>query len=146
MKLKTDFISNSSSTAFVVLIPSNFHIDIGDIEILWDNVDEEDNLSIEQIQTEVIDLIDVLKIGENVWCYGHDYTHPAIYDTIIKLCRKNKFILSIEDLNGEGNNMIQGIREEQVKDIIINSINMDETFNFLKKESEVVKKKLKDLH
>ena len=139
MKLKSDFVTNSSSTAFVVLIPKNFHIDAGDIKILWANVSDKNDISVEQVQTEVIDLIDVLKIGESVWCYAYDYTHPTVYETIIELCRENNFILSTKDFNGEGNDMIQGVNEEKVNKIILNSINMDETFNFLKKESKDVK-------
>jgi hypothetical protein len=35
--------------------------------------------------------------------------------------------------------MIAGVREEQIEDIIFNSINLNETFKFLRKESEDVK-------
>ena len=139
MKLKSDFVTNSSSTAYVVLIPENFHINEGDIEITWNDVQEDEDISIEQIQTEVLDLIDVLKIGENIWCYGHDYTHPEIYNTVLNLCHKNNFILTVKDFNGEGNNTIQGVQEEKVRDIILNSIDINETFNFLRKEKKDVK-------
>lgn len=140
MKTKDDFVTNSSSTAYVVLIPENFHINAGDIKISWDCVDEEEQLPVEQIHKEVLDLIDVLKIGEDVWCYGYEYTHPEIYDTIIELCRENNFILTVKDLNGEGNNMIQGIPEKKVTDIILNSTDLNKTFNFLRKEKDDVKK------
>lgn len=124
MKLKSDFVTNSSSTAYVVLIPNNFHIDAGDIEISWDCIGEDEDLPIEQIHKEVLEIIEELKDGGNIWCYGLDYVHPGIYNSVLNLCEKNKFILSIEDLNGEGNNMIQGVKEEKVNEIIINSINI----------------------
>ena len=134
MKLKTDFVTNSSSTAYVVLIPKNFHISEDDIEITWGSVDEEEEITAELIKRETIELINDLKDGDSIWYYGFDGVHPEIYNTVLEVCEKNKFILSTKDLNGEGNNMIQGIEEEKIKEIIFNSINLEETFNFLKKE------------
>lgn len=139
MKLKSDFVTNSSSTAYVVLIPNNFHIDAGNIEILWDSVGPEDNLSVEQIHKETLEIIEELKNGGDIWYYGFDGVHPQIYHTVLRVCEDNKFIISCKDLNGEGNNMIAGVREEQIEDIIFNSINLNETFKFLRKESEDVK-------
>lgn len=141
MKLKTDFVTNSSSTAYVVLIPNNFHIDAGDIEISWDSVDPEDNLSVEQIHKETLEIIEELKNGGDIWYYGFDGVHPQIYHTVLRVCEDNKFIISCKDLNGEGNNMIAGVQEEQIEEIIFNSIDIGKTFKFLHKEKDDVKEK-----
>jgi hypothetical protein len=141
VKLKSDFVTNSSSTAFVVLIPTTFHIDAGDIKILWDSVDPEEDLSVEQIHKETLEIIEKLKDGGDIWYYGLDGVHPQIYHTVLQICEDNKFIVLGKDLNGEGNNMIAGIKEETVNNIIINSININKTFNFLQKEKDDVKEK-----
>jgi len=142
MKIKFDFITNSSSTAFVVLIPNKFYADENEIKKLYDN-SPYDEVTDEKLFNELPEYIESLKAGDNIWYYGSDGADQTLWCLIIDLCRDHKLILASLDMNGEGNNIIQGIKEEQIEELFINNIDISSMFNMIQRESKNVTEKTK---
>ena len=140
MKIKSDFITNSSSTAYVVLIPNRFQVRDSDVKKIYANNSTEDydevyNMDIHEL---IIESIEKLKEGEELHTYGDDEETPAaVYYTILEICSNHGMIITSTDLGGEGNNTIMGIKEENVQDIMFNHIDMDSFFNTLKQGEDV---------
>ena len=126
MKIKTDFVTNSSSTGFIVVIPRDFIPDKKRIIAHFDYYDretggEEEKFSENKIVVEFNLCLDLLKDGDNLWFYGEDGTDWRIFNAMTEICDENGFLIVVMDINSEGNNRIQGIKEEDINKWFMNT-------------------------
>ena len=126
MKIKTDFVTNSSSTGFIVSIPKDFIPDKKRIIAHFDYYDretggEEEKFSENKIVVEFNLCLDLLKDGDNLWFYGEDGTDWRIFNAMTEICDENGFLIVVMDINSEGNNRIQGIKEEDINKWFMNT-------------------------
>lgn len=140
MKIKRDFVTNSSSVAFVVMIPNNFYTNEDEIEELYngeyDMYDSYKEAKNDEAFDEVYECLEDLKDGKNLWHYGGDGLNQCAYNCLLDICSKHKFILSSLDMNGEGNNIIQGVREEIVESLLINNMDILSMFKSIQRNDE----------
>lgn len=138
MKVKLDFVTNSSSTAYVVFIPNNFKIDKEEtlkfLPIDDDWTEEEYNSKLDEFH----ELIDMLKNGEDLWTYGGDGTDGELYSALLDLCGHYKFILSGCEMNGEGNNTILSVKEKDVQNILFKYIDLDKLFKTMDNKGDKI--------
>lgn len=143
MKIKADFVTNSSSTAYVVLIPNEFCPDEDEIKSLYEDQYMQYAgypLTNEQLYKEFPELFEILKEGDNLWCYGDEGTDPTLWNMMWSICNRKGFVLASLDMNGEGNNIIQGVKEESMEKIIINNIDLFSMFNMIQRSKNVTEK------
>ena len=140
MKFKFDFVTNSSSTCYVVFVPNSFsvtdemiQIGINDEAYWWEYEDDEIAPTVETTRKEIHECIELLKEGENLYSSnsgdGVDYKIYAVIQNIINQADLN--INSLE-LSSSGENTILGISEKSVANIFINNIKLT---NFIKVKS-----------
>ncbi len=137
MKIKFDFVTNSSSTAFVVMIPNKFYTSEEEIKELYNGYDMYDSYEeakADEAFDELEDCIEDLKSGKNVWYYLSDGLNSCAYNSLLNICSKHNFIITSLDMNGEGNNIIQGIKEENIENMIVNNISIISMFKSILRE------------
>lgn len=142
MKIKTDFVTNSSSTAYVVFIPDNFYIDEDEVEELYKGFFEiYHEASEEDLYKTMPDCVEELKEGKDIWYYGEDGVNQTVFNIIYEICKKHGFLLAEMEMNGEGNNTMKGVSQQTIETTLINSIDLMSTFNQLQKRGQHVNEK-----
>ena len=140
MKIKTDFVTNSSSTAYVVLVPNAFYADDNELEKEYQQVIEEHEvLSDELIYKEIPECIELLKEGESL---TYEYNNSIFY-TVLGICENRGFLLASMTTSGENDTFIQGIKEEQIEKIYIGNIDLMSIFKLIRKGGKDVTSKIK---
>ena len=80
-------------------------------------------------------LIEIIKEGDNICVEGVGYAHFELIQTILEL---NGLQLFAKNLDGEGNTMIHGIKEEVMKKIFLDALDLEKELEFLRKEPKDV--------
>ena len=133
MKVKSDFVTNSSSTAYVIMIPNDFELDQNEV------MEEYGSIYIEEYESEdqevaaltavLPEMVEKVKCGEHLWCYGDEGEDPNLYYILLNICEKHGFVLASDSIGGEGNNTIFSIPQERVEGILLNNINIEKILN-----------------
>lgn len=115
MKIKLDFITNSSSTAYVVMIPDNFNVVESLAKILntnsyqddlYEYCDDDEPKFIEQISENISNLIN----GEDLW--GYD---TPCFSTTQEILEKEDLIIASVDISSDGDGQITPANTKIIK-------------------------------
>lgn len=142
MKIKTDFVTNSSSTAYVIFIPNNYYPSEVEIQKAYerykkDFCDDEVELSEERLYKELPECLEQLKEGETL---SSDYDY-SLYYLVLQICGDAGLVLASMDMNGDGNNFLQGITEESIEKIFINHMDVLSIFKLIQNGGKNVTEK-----
>lgn len=127
MKIKMDFVTNSSSVCYVVFIPQSFvvtdkMIDEGvkEASYWWEFEDGEVGPTVESLRKEIDECIEALKEGDNLYTSafsgGVDKNTFAVLQVILD---SNNLSLNSVEVSGDGETIVLGIQEELINKIIL---------------------------
>ena len=138
MKIKYDFVTNSSSVAYIVMVPDNFHPSENEMREEYEHRDIYDDFhpTLEEATKEMHECLTILRNGDNIWNYGHDGVNQTVYYMLLEICDEHGFVLGSIDISSEGNNIIQGVKEEVIEKLITNNIDILSIFKLIQRETE----------
>lgn len=143
MKLKADFVTNSSSTAYIVFIPNDFYANENYLQRICNGKRTQCYPELKEDTSEIVDdiqtMIEELKEGSDIY-YEEVLYKMIAWGTLVEICEENNFIISEVNINNEGNNTLQGVTEETILRILTSHINLDKFMKpFMKGGNDVTK-------
>ena len=130
VKVKTDFITNSSSTAYIVFIPKNFTITDSDIEDAFIKAHghwQEEHAP--NLVDNVKGAIEDVKRGS----VCHQYDEMYEFYTLLQICRENDFILQDFDLPSDCG-FITGISSQMMTNCLAKEADISELIVCMEKD------------
>ena len=108
MKIRNGFVSNSSSSSFVILLPENFKLDLSDVDFEDYEVEEKD----------VQDAFDNLLRDKEIWDEEYGEENEVLGDAL------EDYIVATIDTSPEGGQLILA-DPKKVKKILLGEKNED---------------------
>ena len=119
MKVKKDFITNSSSTSYIFAIPEKLNITIEEIEKHLENnqrdYPENALLTLNEVYDECLDIIEHLKKGETV--FQENFTYQS-YGVIVDYLYNQNLDLGEIDTD-DGGSHINPVNMKKIEELIL---------------------------
>jgi len=117
MKIKTDFVTNSSSTAYVFFLPSNYIIKEEDLqkcaEEWFDEYVDDDTETIEDYKKKIVEGVETLKAQHYLY---HEESYQ-VYTPILEILDKGGYELISIDVDSSSG-QIHIVDTEKIKEMI----------------------------
>ena len=137
MKIKSDFVTNSSSTCFIVIIPDEYRISDetfanaqkelehdycfpDDIEEETDNIPE---MSHDEIRDVLHEFIETLKCGNEIT--KHYEISGIKYDLLVEILSFDNCIIDSMHQASSYDNCLKGLETSKIMNIILNNLNLE---------------------
>ena len=120
MKIKSDFVTNSSSSCYIVFIPPNLVLEEREVMSSqgykeWDKWDREESEGIENFIDALNTGLDMLKKGESVW---RDELHTGFFGLTSILEARGLQLISVDMSGGDGSDQIVPITAEHIEKVL----------------------------
>lgn len=133
MLIQSDFVTNSSSTSYIIFVPDDFQLNDRCIDEALKECNFSDDMTITDRQRyiDIPEVIELMQSGETY--YMND--EIDLWSLCITLFENHGFIIGGAEINSEGNNVMTGVNQKSITDILINHVDLDDLVKTLVKGS-----------
>jgi len=136
VKIKLSFITNSSSSVFIIFVPEDFTIDNTYLSNLVDRIYRENinenpmdvifgNNAKEDIMEQIQTRFEEFKEGEQYTFYECEDCDFVEWCSLLQICEDHSLILTEVDLPGPGSSLIKSLTNESIMKTLINYVNLE---------------------
>lgn len=118
MKIRNDYVTNSSATGYVVCVPTSFNPDYDTLKKMskdWGYIDDIDPSELDEHYLEVSNLIEEIQRGKDV--YQWDCQQADSFYLLAHILEK--FILATYDIHSDGDGMMLAVSPKKIEDIFM---------------------------
>jgi len=128
MKLKFDFVTNSSSTCYVVLIPKPFKVDDDYLKEIFEKeqqyvaTGEDTKFDFGYFKSEIEKSLEILRQGKDIVyldSYDANDNDELVFAVLLNIISKYNLGLTEIDMPSDGSTLICGVNSERVLEITL---------------------------
>ena len=134
MKIKSDLVTNSSSTAYVVFIPENFEITDEEIKnVIIESYEEDfDPNDFESVKKSLLNELKDLKNGHDV--FYDEWDKYNMFEPLSRIFEDKNLVIAVIDVPSESGSIV-GVTSSKISEILLDNIETKNLLN-IKKEKE----------
>ncbi len=131
MQIQGDFVTNSSSTGYIIFVPDSYYardsaIQIAITQTMKDMYDEPIELTEKQIKIKIPEVIESMKTGEVYYYYDDTDYDDVIWLICLQLFEAEDFVVGGFEIGSEGNTCMTGVNQKSITDVLINHVDLDD--------------------
>ena len=140
MQIQGDFVTNSSSTGYIIFVPDSYHatevaIQLAINHTMKDMFDDPFELTEDQIEIEIPEVIESMKGGEVYYLDDTD-NESVIWLVCLQLFTLEDFVVGGFEIGSEGNTCMTGVDQKNITDVLVNSVDLDDLVKTLIKGAD----------
>jgi len=130
MQIQADFVTNSSSTGYIIFVPDSYYVDKGNLRLAMQMTEEIHNISKltdKQKTVEIPEVIELMKSGEAYYYDDYDLDYERhIWLICLQLFTLEDFVIGGFEIGSEGNTCMTGVDQKNITDVLINHVDLDD--------------------
>lgn len=141
MQIQADFVTNSSSTGYIIFVPDIYYASESAIQLAIKMTEADHgntNMSDHNKEIDIPEVIELMKSGETYY-YGEfvGYANDnMVWLVCLQLFTTEDFIIGAFEIGSDGNTCMTGVDQKNITDVLTKHVDLDDLVKTLIKGAD----------